>query len=89
MKKSFTPIILTLLLIAFAFICMETNPTEKEYTTWIKMNKGVLHSILQHTLYYSPTSYASMSFTRSTPPSGICNISISFKIPISSVVSTQ
>lgn len=36
MKKSFTPLILTLLIIAIAFICMETNPTEAEYTTWLK-----------------------------------------------------
>ena len=36
MKKSFSPLILTLLVIALAFICMETNPTHEQYTTWIK-----------------------------------------------------
>ncbi|MBP3887453.1 MAG: DUF4359 domain-containing protein [Cellulosilyticum sp.] len=36
MKKSLTPLILTLLIIALAFICMETNPTDTAYTTWLK-----------------------------------------------------
>ena len=35
MKKSFTPLILILLVIAFAFICLETNPTSDEYSTWV------------------------------------------------------
>ena len=35
MKKSFAPLIITLLIIAFAFICLETNPTFEEYSTWI------------------------------------------------------
>lgn len=36
MKKSSALLILTLLMIAFAFICTETNPTEAQYTTWLK-----------------------------------------------------
>ena len=36
MKKSLSPLILTLLLIATAFICMKTNPTYEQYTTWVK-----------------------------------------------------
>ncbi|MBE6022049.1 MAG: DUF4359 domain-containing protein [Cellulosilyticum sp.] len=36
MKKSFTSLILTLLIIAFAFICLETNPTREDYTIWLK-----------------------------------------------------
>lgn len=36
MKKHVRPLILTILLIALAFIAMETNPTTEQYTTWLK-----------------------------------------------------
>ena len=38
MKYSFKPLILTLLLIATAFFCLLTNPSQDDYVTWAQSN---------------------------------------------------